>query len=492
MTIAFDEIPYDWLKPGVYVEAKARYDQMGAVAYPARTLLMVQKLASGQALANTLYRITDPDQGIPLFGAGSVGADMVKAFKKVNKTSDVFALALADDDAGMAATGTYVFAGTATAAGPLALYINDTRIKLAVATGATAAAIATAAAAAINAVATLPVTADAANGTVTLTARHKGEVGNGNSLKVAIREGDSIPAGLTVTATAMSGGANNPDVADLLDVIASQWFTDVVLPWDDATTLAAIAEDFATRFQAMGKKDAHAYVGTRGTFGQLTTKGGLTNSGHISIIGAQNSSSPPWAWAASAAGVAAFQLANDPARQLRGLALTGIAGPAEADQFSETEQDLLLKGGVSTFNVLADGTVTIDRLITTRKTSSLGVTDRAWLDIMVVKTLSRIRYDWASYAALIYPRSKLADDNSIAAEADRSGVVVTPSRMRATWGARCRKYEEWGWIEGSTQTTSQSVFERDAEGDRNRMNARQPIRIIGNLIVLAGALEFLA
>lgn len=491
MTISFDEIPYDWLKPGVYVEAKARYDQMGAVAYPARTLLMVQKLASGQAQAATPYRITSPDQGIPLFGAGSVGADMVKAFKKTNKTSDVWAIALADDDAGMAATGTYAFAGTATAAGPLALYINDTRIKLAVATGATAAEVATAAAAAINAV-TLPVTAAAAAGTVTLTARHKGEVGNGNSLKVAVREGDSIPAGLTVTVTAMSGGANNPDVTDLLDVIASQWFTDVVLPWDDATTLAAIAEDFATRFQAMGKKDAHAYVGTRGTFGQLTTKGALTNSPHLSIIGAQNSSSPPWAWAAAAAGVAAFQLANDPARQLRGLPLTGIAGPAEADQFSDTEQDLLLKGGVSTFAVLADGTVTLDRLITTYKVSNLGVPDRAWLDIMVPKTLSRVRYDWASYVTLVYPRSKLADDNSIAAEADRSGVVVTPSRMRATWGARCRKYEEWGWIEGSTETTALSVFQRDAQGDRNRMAARQPISIIGNLIVLAGSLEFLA
>ncbi|WP_245263343.1 phage tail sheath subtilisin-like domain-containing protein [Azorhizobium doebereinerae] len=491
MTISFDEIPYDWLKPGTYVEAKAIYDQAGAVPYPARTLLVVQQ-TGGIALPLTIHRITRPEQGTTLFGTGSVGEDMVAAYKKVNRTSDVYAIGVPDDATGIAAVGTYTFAGTATTAGPLPLYVGNERIKLAVASGATAAVVATAAAAAINAVTTLPVTAAANTGVVTLTSRHKGEVGNGYSLKVAMREGDSIPTGLTATIAAMSGGANNPDITDVLDVIAAQWWTDIVVPWDDATTLAALAEDFALRFQAMGKKDAHGYVGSRGTFGQLTTKGALTNSPHLSIIGTQGSASPPWVWAASAAGLSAFQLANDPARQLRGLTLTGVAAPAEADQFSDAEQDLLLKGGISTFNTLTDGTVTIDRLVTTYKATSLGVADRAWLDIMVPKTLSRIRYDWAAYVTTLYPRSKLSDDDSIAAQADQSGVVVTPRRMQGTWGARCRKYEEWGWIEGTTETTALSVFERDAQGDRNRLNARQPIRIIGNLIVLAGSLEFLA
>ncbi len=485
--VSFNEIPYDWLKPGVLVEIRANYDRMGAVPYPSKALLIVQQLATGSAVAGTINRITRPDQGRALYGAGSVGAEMVEAFKKANKTTDLYALGLADAGGGVAATGTFTFAGTATSSGAAALYIGSVRIPIPVAVGATAASLATAAAAAINAIATLPVTAAAALGVVTLTARHKGEVGNGIDLAVGRRQGDSAVAGITLTVGAMAGGTTNPTLQTALDAIAALWFTDIVVPWDDATSLGALAADMASRYLAMGKKDASAYVGHRGTFGGLTTKGALTNSPFITGFGAKGSPSSPWAWAATLAGVAAFQLANDPARQLRTLALPGIEAPAEADRFTDTEMDLLLKGGISTFTAQDDGTVTIDRIVTTYKTSPLGVPDRAWLDIMVPKTASRIRYDWSSYVALQYPRHKLADDDSPAA-AERD-AVVTPKRMLGSWAARCKLYERWGWIESATETVAQSTFTRD-DSDRNRMNASQQIRIIGNLMVLAAALEF--
>lgn len=486
-TISFDEIPYDWLTPGAYLEVKPNYDRVGAIPYPARTLLVVQKLAAGTAAALQQIRITRSDQGQVLFGAGSVGMDMVKAYKAANKTGDVYAIAVADAAAGVAATGSFTFAGAG--AGALALYVGKVRIPLSVTATMTPAQIATAAAAAINAITTLPVTAAAALAVCTVTAKHKGEVGNAIQLTASRREGDTIPTGLTVTTAAMAAGATNPDITPVLDAIAADWFTDIVVPWDDATTLAALAANLATRYQALGKKDGHAYVGHAGTFGALTTKGGLTNSAFISGMGAKASASPPWIWAATLAGVAAFQLANDPARQLRGLTLPDVEAPAPADRFSDTERHLLLAGGVGTFNVSADGVVSIERVVTTYKTSALGISDRAWLDIMVPKTMSRIRWDWASYIAQLYPRNKLADDNSIAATADTSGVVVTPSRMHGSWGARCRKYEEWGWIEGSSETVRESVFQRDGS-DNTRLNARQQVRVIGNLMVLAASLEF--
>lgn len=489
MTISFNEIPYDWLKPGQYMEVAPVYDRMGLVAFPARAILFVQMLSTGTGAPKTLYRITRSDQGRALFGAGSVGQQMVEAFKKTNKTTDVYAVALADAPDGVAATGSFAIAGTATAGGALALYIGKTRIPLAVAVGATAAQMATKAAAAIAELTDLPVTAAAAGGTVTLTARHKGEVGNGVHLAVARKTEDVVPAGLSVAVTAMSGGVTNPDVTELLDVISTQWLTDWALAWDDETTLAAVAANLAERFVAMGKLDAHAYVGHRGTFGALTAKGALTNSPHLSAMGVKGSPSAPWEWAAAVAGIAAFQFANDPARQLRGLVLTGIEAPTAADQFIETEQNLLLKGGVSTFIPLSDGTVAIDRLVTTYKVSVLGVPDRAWLDAMIPKTASRVRYDWNSYVALTWPRPKLAPDNSRAADADVSGAVVTPKRMRASWAARCGIYEERGWIVDTKETLGRSVFEIDPD-DKNRMNAQQPISIIGNLMVLAGRLLF--
>lgn len=488
MSISLSEIPYDWLKPGAYVEVKANYDRMGVVAFPARALLIVQMLAAGSAIAGQLNRITRPDQGRALFGAGSVGADMVEAFKKANKTSDVYALALADNAGGTAATGSVAFTGTATASGVFAFYVGDVRIPVAVTVGMTAAQLATALAAAITAIATLPVTATAATGTVTLTARHKGEVGNGIQLAMSWLDGEIVPAGITAVITAMANGALNPSLQTALDAIATEWFTDIAVAWDDTANLGVLSADLAQRYQAMGKKDGHAYVGSRGNFAALTTKGGLVNSPFISIAGLKGSQSSPWEMAASAAGIATFQLANDPARQLRTLAMPAIVAPRTVDRFTETEQDLLLKGGISTFTAQPDGTVTIDRVVTTYKTSPLGVTDRAWLDIMIPKTASRIRYDWAAYVSLVYPRCKLADDGSPAAEQRDS--VVTPKRLLASWASRCQLYGRLGWIENIDETIAQAVFERD-ESDHNRVNARQPIQIIGNFMVLAASLEFL-
>lgn len=489
MTISFNEIPYDWLKPGTYMEVAPVYDRAGLLAYPARAILFCQMLATGSATPKQLYRITRADQGRGLFGAGSVGQQMVEAFKASNKTTDLYAVGISDVAGGTAATGSFAFTGTATAAGSLPLYIGTQRIPVTVSTGMTAAQVATAAAAAVATYTALGVTGVAATSTLTLTARHKGEVGNHIHLAVARQVDDTIPTGITVAVTAMSGGTTNPVVQELLDVIASQWFTDIVVPWDDSTTLSTLATNLAARFLAMGKLDAHAYLGTRGTFSAITTKGGVTNSPFMSLIGAKGSPSAPWEWAAALAAVSSFQLANDPARQLRGLTLTGIQAPGAADQFIETEQNLLLNGGISTFLSLTDGTVALDRVVTTYKTSSLGVADRAWLDIMIPKTASRVRYDWNGYVALTYPRCKLAPDGSRAADADASGAVVTPKRMRGSWAARCQLYEERGWITDASDTVSRSVFEIDAS-DKNRMNAQQPIEIIGNLMVLAGRLLF--
>ncbi len=477
------------MKPGAYMEVKPSYDRMGLAEYPARAVIFTQMLASGTAQPLRLYQITQPEQGTALFGAGSVGQQMVRAWKKGNRITEVWAIACEDHAEGQAATGSFAITGPATAAGPVAVYINEVRIPVAVLVGTTAAQIATSLAAAMTLMPDLPVTAQAANGTLTLTAKHKGEVGNGNDLAVGRLVGDFIPEGVGITVAPMTGGATNPDVEDALDVIAGQWFTDWVLPWDDANNFAKLSGELAARYQAMGKLDAHAHVGCRGAFSSLLTKGGLTNSPFISLCGAKNSPSPPWVWAATQAAVATFQLTNDPSRQLRGLVLPGVKAPDEQDLFEETEQNLLLKGGMSTFSRLADGTVSLDRVVTTYKRSTLNVEDRAWLDIMVPKTCSRIRYDWNAYVDLTYPRAKLADDNSRAANADSSGVVVTPKKLKGSWAARCALYEIRAWIERVQETLQRARFERDGD-NRTRVNARQPIVIIGNLMNLMGSLEF--
>lgn len=491
----FDEIPFDWLEPGTFLEVKPNYRSLGILPYPAKNLIIGQKLASGTLTPGAIVEIVKPEQAIALFGQGSIGAEQVAAFREVNKTQPLFVMAMADAGGAVAATGTITFAGAISQAMVLYFRIGAKQVRFTAIANATMTQLATALAAAINADTSLTVTAASALGVVTVTSRHGGEVGNEIDLRVDTKA-QTLPSGLTATIVAMSGGAGNPVLQTALDAVGDIWFTAVQFPWADATNMAAAAAWAAGRYTALGKKDVQMFTAKRGTFGQLGTFGDLTNSPFMTATGMDKSPTSAWVISAMLMGLCSFHLANDPARQLRSLVLPRVMAPDPADQFIDVERDLLIRKGISTFNCLDDGTVTVSRVVTTYKQSSLAVADRAWMDIMVPATMSRIRYDWAGYVSLLYPRSKLIDDESDAAfvgraeeDEDPGNAVVTPRRMHASWGARSKLYGDRAWIEDVDATVKASVFQRN-DSDRNRLDSRQQVRIVGNLMVLAGSLEF--
>lgn len=483
--ISFDQVQADRREPGVLIEVRPARSGQNLQDYSPRALLIGQML-TGAAPPGSMQRITRRDQAGALFGAGSAIADMIGAFLDANTTTELWAIGMAAPGGGIAATGTIALAGSATAAGTLAVWIGARRVAVPVAVGATAATVAAALHAAIGATAGLPVTAAVATSTVTLTARHAGELGNGIDLRVNYRWDEATPPGITPTVTAMAGGTGVPDVAAALASVAAERFTDLAVAWSDSATLSSLTTDLARRYGALVSLDAHAYVGARGTLSALLALGAAQNSPHVSIIGAHLSPSPAWCWAASLCGRAAFHLANDPARQLRSITLPGILPPAPAATWLPPDAEALLRDGISTWNAVA-GEVVLSRVITAYQVSSLGAPDTAWLDITVPKVLSRVRWDWRNYLLLTYPRHKLADDDSPAAEF--SDAVVTPRLMLGVWAARCKLYERQGWIEDVRRTITESAFTRDAT-DRNRLNGRQRVRIIGNLIVFAAVIEF--
>lgn len=495
--ITFNEIPSDWLEKGIYIEVRPNYRTLGVLPYPTRNLIIGQKLAAGTLTPGQIVEITRPEEAIGLFGRASIGAKQVAAFRRANKTQSLFVMAMADAGGSVKATGTFTFTGAVSAAIVLRFLVNNRQIRMTAAATDTVTQLATKLAAAINADLDCEVTAASAAGVVTCTARHGGEVGNDIDLRVDVKA-QTVPSGLGIAVAAMSGGSGNPVLQDSLDLLGNTWFTHVSHPWSDATNMAAFQTWLKARYTATSKLDVHGFVGKRGTYGELGTWGDLTNCPQLTCLGLKKSPSSSWELSAVAHGLAAFHLTNDPARQLGSLVLPGIAAPDEGDQFTDLENDLLLRKGISTFNHLADGTTTVSRMVTTYKTSDLGVADRAWLDIMVPATLSRIRYDWSGYAALQYPRAKLVDDDAAALvsrdgddpiEGDDGGVVTSPRRMHASWAARCALYEERVWIQNAKRTVSESYFEIP-DDDKNRLNGRQQIDIVGNLMVLAGSLEF--
>lgn len=496
---AFDEIPLQgWYEPGVFIEVRENFRNIGLLPYPVQGFLICPRLSTGTLAPGEIREVTRDEEGTAFCGSGSAGEAMVKAWRKVNRVAPLFITTLDDDDAGVKTQKTLTFGGAVSQAITLRFKANGKQqLRIRALPSDTPSTLAQKLLDEINEHDSLPFTATAAGPQVTIEARHAGEIGDDIRLSVD-RKAQPLPSGLTVTLVDARAGTGNPDIQSVLDLIANHWYTAIVNPYNDATNAEKFAEELRIRFLATSKLDAHGYVFKNGTFGVMSAFGESVNSQFLTTGGLNGTHTPSYVFAAQAGGLATFHLTNDPARQLRGLVLPDVEAPdSDEDIFLEEEQNLLLDRGVSTFDVLPDGAVTVSRMVTTYTFSDLGVENKAWIDIMIPATLSRIRYDWAAYIQLIYPRAKLVpDEEAINIETlQRQGdptpgnSVASPQRIHASWAARCDLYARQAWIQEVTRTVRESQFSID-ENDRSRLLSNLQIRIVGNLIVQAGALEF--
>lgn len=491
----FDEIPADFRVPGVYLEAKPNYSTVGVQPYPVKNLIIGGILDTGTLEEGQVMMITNADDAVPLFGAGSTGAEMVKAFRKANSTQPLYVMGIRDGAQAVAAAGGITFSGGVSASSVIRLKIAGRKIKIAVTSADTAKTVSRKLTDELAKIGDLPLTASISEaGGITLTAKHKGEVGNDIDLRVDTGQGP-LPAGFGIKIMPMTGGGGNPDINKALDAIRQSWFTAIAAPWSDRDNMAALALFLDDAYKALAKRDCKGYIAKRAGFSAAIADGDSVNCAFLAYLPVKNSPTSSWVLAGSAMGIAEFNLANDPARQLRGLVIPGVEAPDDADRWSLTEQDLLLRHGCSTLESTATGAVVMGRIITTYKMTSLNTPSAAWLDITVPSTVSRIRYDWGAFLSLNYPRAKLANDNSSAAfsvgDGGASGAVVTPGRIKASWAGRCALYADRAWIEDVDETIEKSEFQRSSD-DKNRLNGRMVINIIGNAMIIAGSLEFMA
>lgn len=488
MTIGYDTIPGpgSLRKPGVYSEIDNSRAVSGPQSVTYRRLLIGQKLTAGTAAANTLVRVTSQAQADTLFGAGSMLSGMVRAAMAIDTYTELLVLPVVDNAAGVAATGTVVFTGPATASGTVELMIAGRRVSVGVISGDTPTAIAAAAAAAITAAADMPVTAAATTGTVTLTCRHKGEAGNSLNARVNYYAGQALPAGVGVTFTPFTNGAGNPALGPALAAIGDEWLHTWAVPYSDAASLASIKTELSSRFAWNREIEAHAFAAARGTQGTLGALGDSHNSQHLAIVMANDEPMPAYEKAAETMAIAAHYAAIDPARPLQNLAYVWCLPPAAANRFTNEERNLLLFDGIATTKVATDGTMLVERLITTYKTNAAGASDISYLDSETLFTLMFIRHDWRDYVLRKYPRHKLADNGT------RYGIgqaVVTPNVMKAEAIAKFREWEDLGLVENIDDFKANLIAERNVS-DPNRLDMLLPPDLVNQLRIVANKIQF--
>jgi phage tail sheath gpL-like len=78
--VSFSSVPANLRVPFVAVEFDNSRAQQGPALLPYRVLLIGQKTAAGAAAANSLHRVTNPDQLVALAGRGSMLHRMALAY----------------------------------------------------------------------------------------------------------------------------------------------------------------------------------------------------------------------------------------------------------------------------------------------------------------------------------------------------------------------------------------------------------------------------
>jgi len=480
--ISFELIPNNWRVPGAYAEINNDFAIQGLVGQPYTVLVIGQMVSSGIATALEPVQITSANQAVEQFGAGSMLAKMVSRFKDNDETTKTICIPVVDDVAGAAASGSITLSGTATQAGTLELYLAGQRVKVGISVGATSAALATAAANAIN-TSNCAVTASASVGVITLTAKHKGEVGNAIDLRLNYYTGQKLPAGITAAVVDMSGGATNPDIANVITAMADTWYNIIVMPWTDSANLSTLEQELNDRFGPMKAIDGITIAAYRDNHSGLTTLGQSRNSPHLSIFESSGYPVSPEERAAMIAARIAFAAQNDPARPFQTLSLNGDMAPSDSVRFTAAERNLLLFDGISTCTTDAGGVVRIERAITTYTENEFEGPDPSYLDLNTLFTLSYLRYTWRARVLQKFPRFKLGKDGT------RGDNVMTPKKMKAEMVALAGDWADLGLIESVEQFKRDLVVAIDSL-DPNRLNMILPPDLVNQLRIMASRIDF--
>lgn len=465
--ISFDTIPSGIRKPGQYMEFNTKLAVRTLPTNEQTVLIIGQRTADGTVPALTPTGVFSGDAAARYFGAGSLAHIAAVAAMTANPYVALTVIAVDDAAAGQPSKGTVVFAGTATADGAFALFVGNTRVDIAVYTGDTAAQVAARMAAQIAQTPALPVTGAAPEATLTLTAKNKGEAGNGIILSQL-----NQAAGITATITAFAGGLNDPDITPALAVVFGASYNLYVSCWNSQAVLTKLRTHLVSISNAIEKRSAIGVAGFPGTLAAVTTLAAALNEGRVTIGWHPGSVCLPAEIAAAYGAVIASE--TDPARPLDTLALAGLDVTPVAARAGRTEQENTLHNGVTPFEVGPGNVVQIVRAITTYLVNPQGVNDPALLDLTTIRTMDYARKAWQQRIALRFPREKLSEK--------------TPAKVRSELLDVAYKLEALEIIENVDKWKDRLICERD-EQDVNQLNAVIPCDVVNGLHVFAARID---
>lgn len=357
-------------------------------------------------------------------------------------------------ETGAASTGTITFAGTASAAGTVSLYVAGIRVPVEVANGDTPAAIATATVAAITADTSLPVTAVVNGGVpeqVDFTSKSKGPWGDEITLSFNWALDEAFPASVTAVIVAMSGGSGVPNIQDALDGLGTgddqnlNHNTDLVHGYlQDSSTL-----DKLSVYNGIGQSDVGNYDklvarpfrvltgdtadGSAGLSALVTVANGRKTDRTNGVIAAPGSPNHPSEIAALALGIMARLNNNRAEESYENQILTGIIPGDQADRWTSdyTNRDTAVKTGISPTKY-SNGNLVLQNVNSFYRPDSVPVGNngyRSMRNISITQSiLNTNKVNWQQEKwtgiSIVADKAKVSNTTSRAKARDRNDVLV--------------------------------------------------------------------
>jgi len=480
--MSFTYVP-DTKVPGVYFElgpGQGTTEEVGPV-------LIIGPHTSSSTLADNtpaLFLGTSWEDCEAFAGAKSILAHMLWRYRQTDPTGAVYAIGLPDNAAGVAATGTLAFSGTATAGGTVSLRINGRAIRAGVSKGATAADVVDALVPLINADGRTAVSAADDGDDVDLTAANDGELGNLVVIESNPFPGDATPAGLSLTVTAMASGLRDADITTALGNLDDDRYSTIVHPFIDAPSLTAVEnelnEDSTGRWHPTRQLWGYAIVGSRDSaVDNITLSAGRNCRYSVIVDVPETTPEPPWGVAAAVAGrvrVSALAGDNSPARQFTGLTVPGYPSP-RGSRRTYTDKSALIDGGLGTLSE-SDTGIEILRLTTTSENANYLFLNDVLVSMRVfIRLIAAIR--------ATYPRHLLVDDASKL----RAGVdAVDPAGFKAFLVGEMRKLERIGWVQ-NVDDFADSLVVAINSSNSNRIDTNMTPEYVRQFVISANRVD---
>ena len=419
------------------------------------------------------------------FGYGSeIHRQAIRILEPLGGFSEnLYAVAVAEPAAAVAATGTVTFTGAATSSGTWYIDVAGETYQVNVASGDTQDEQATAFAAAITADINAPVTAtvvgSGSTNIVTITAKTKGIVGNDIGVRLnpqGVSQSSNNPEGTTVALSAayLASGSGEINVEEVFvntdgsDRLGDTWYTFITCPVRDKTNLAKYKTALNRRIESAPNRMAATVVGYCGgtTYAQYITIPDDTNAKTIAPIWDARVLLPENEFGAAVIGYVVASANIDPGRPFMGIETTIPIKPDVPD-LTYAQADALFRAGGGYCKTNASGNLVLGDLAVSYRTTAAGGATEEWFDLASVTMRQQKAYAVEQMLrGEPYVRGMLASDDVITAKE----YVIKPKKLIADLFALIDNWASEGWTKNPEAVKDTVIAEINATNN-SRLDA---------------------